>query len=194
MTDDRRDPRDDGLDDIEEKLETEAFDEVEGELDSEAFDDVDQVDEFDDSTEASGEPSGEQPEAAVEQASKRGRFRGLRSRGTSDEAADVADAGAAGAVSAARPGSAGGTRPAGMTPSEQAVHIRDRASAVFVVASVVIFALIIVYGTLFGAAGALTPVPTPAPIATASPAPTSASPAPTPTTGPITSPTAPASP
>ncbi len=61
--------------------------------------------------------------------------------------------------------------PAPPTVSEQAVHVQDRASAVFVIGTVGLFVAILAYGLLFGSSGFVTgllPTPTPAP--TASPA------------------------
>jgi hypothetical protein len=57
------------------------------------------------------------------------------------------------------------------SPSDQAVHIDDRISKLFVVATVVVFLLIFLNGLLLGRGGALSPSPTPRPTpsATASP-------------------------
>lgn len=110
------------------------------------------------------------------------------------EAAAAAAAGRAGAGARIR-GLARRAAPAGespSTPSEVAVRIDDRISQVFVVGVIVVFAAILLYGLLFGAAGVFTPLPTPSPVPSASaPAPSgseSAAPSAAPSTSPATSP------
>jgi hypothetical protein len=73
-----------------------------------------------------------------------------------------------------------------VSPAEQAVHIDDRISKLFVVAAVLVFALIFLNAMLLGRGGALSPAPTPTPTpaATASP---SASSSPSATTSPSAS-------
>jgi hypothetical protein len=58
--------------------------------------------------------------------------------------------------------------PAPLTPSEQAVHIDDRISKLFVAAAVLVFVLIFLNAMLLGRGGTLSPAPTPRP----TPAPT----------------------
>ncbi len=99
---------------------------------------------------------------------------------------EAGTAGAAGAAVAARGDSAisdgRGNRPgnrlgdrqpakSGLSPSEIAVHVSDRASAVFVVAVVAVFIAIFAYGLVGGVGGFLTPLPTLAPLASPSPSP-----------------------
>jgi hypothetical protein len=57
------------------------------------------------------------------------------------------------------------------TPSEQAVHIDDRISKLFVAGAVAVFVLILLNGLLLGRNGALVPTPTPTPIPSATLAP-----------------------
>ena len=57
----------------------------------------------------------------------------------------------------------------GLSPSEVAVHVSDRVSAVFVVVVVAVFIGILGYGLLGGQGGFLTPLPTPAPLPSATP-------------------------
>jgi len=61
------------------------------------------------------------------------------------------------------------------SPSDQAVHIDDRISKLFVVATVVVFLLIFLNGLLLGRGGALSQSPSPRPVPTAT-APPSAGP------------------
>jgi hypothetical protein len=61
------------------------------------------------------------------------------------------------------------------SPSDQAVHIDDRISKLYVIATVVVFLLIFLNGLLLGRGGALSPAPTPTPVPSATVAP-SASP------------------
>ena len=104
-----------------------------------------------------------------------------------DAAADVAPAAAAAAGKASR--GPRDRRPkttpaAAPSVSDQAVHINDRASAVFVLASIGVFVAIFAWALLFGQGGFVTNVmatPTPAPTATPAPTPT---PAATPTPAP----------
>jgi len=49
------------------------------------------------------------------------------------------------------------------SPSDQAVHINDRASKFFVLGTVLVFLLILLNGALFGVGGALSPTPSPTP-------------------------------
>jgi hypothetical protein len=60
-----------------------------------------------------------------------------------------------------------------LTPSEQAVHIDDRISKLFVAGAVLVFVLIFLNAALLGRGGALSPAPTPTPTpaSTASPTP-----------------------
>jgi hypothetical protein len=75
------------------------------------------------------------------------------------------------------------TAGAAPTLSEQAVHIDDRPTAVFVIAIVAVFAAILVYGLLLGQKGFISGFfPTPTPIVTPTPAPTA-----TPTATPVPS-------
>jgi hypothetical protein len=53
--------------------------------------------------------------------------------------------------------------PAAPTPSELAVHVGDRASAVYVLVAVGAFVAIMLYGLVLGSGGLVTPVPTPTP-------------------------------
>jgi hypothetical protein len=55
---------------------------------------------------------------------------------------------------------------------DPALRIRDNASAVFVIGTVVVFVLIVANAMLLGKGGALTPLPTAVPIVTAGPTPT----------------------
>jgi hypothetical protein len=57
------------------------------------------------------------------------------------------------------------------SPSDQAVHVDDRISKLFVVATVVVFLLILLNGLLLGRNGLLSPAPTPTPVASATVAP-----------------------
>jgi hypothetical protein len=83
----------------------------------------------------------------------------------------------------ARRGAATPVKPApAPTPSEIAVKIDDRISAVFVIVTVAFFILLFVYAVLFGGSGLLTPKPTPRP--TPVPTPTVA-PTPTPLPTPV---------
>ena len=50
------------------------------------------------------------------------------------------------------------------SPSDQAVHVDDRISKVFVAATVLVFLLIFLNGMLLGKGGALSPSPTPTPV------------------------------
>ncbi|MFL5777983.1 MAG: hypothetical protein ACJ761_03470 [Chloroflexota bacterium] len=106
-----------------------------------------------------------------------------------DLAPVAAGAAAAGAAAEARRGLRRGTaQPArAATPSELAVQIKDRPSRIFVIATVVTFAAILLYGILGGRGGVITGVPRPRPTASpllsASPA-ASASAAPSGSTSP----------
>ena len=60
------------------------------------------------------------------------------------------------------------------TASDIAVHIDDRASAIFVIAVIAIFGLIFLNALLLGKGGLLAPIATPAPVVVASPAPSAA--------------------
>jgi hypothetical protein len=68
-------------------------------------------------------------------------------------------------------------RPSATTPSEQAVHIDDRISKLFVTAAVLVFVLIFLNAILLGHGGAFAPkpTPTPTPAATATPSPSPSS-------------------
>jgi hypothetical protein len=57
------------------------------------------------------------------------------------------------------------------TASDIAVHVDDRASAIFVIGVIGVFALIFLYAVLLGKGGILTPLPTRAPIASPAPVP-----------------------
>jgi hypothetical protein len=57
------------------------------------------------------------------------------------------------------------------TVSEQAVHIDDRISKLFVAGTVAVFVLILLNGLLLGRNGALSPTPTPTPVPSATAAP-----------------------
>jgi hypothetical protein len=63
------------------------------------------------------------------------------------------------------------------TVSEQAVHIDDRISKLFVAGTVAVFVLILLNGLLLGRNGALSPTPTPTPVPSATAAPSGSSPA-----------------
>jgi hypothetical protein len=69
----------------------------------------------------------------------------------------------------------GRATPAVASPSEQAVHIDDRISKLFVAGTVAVFVLIFLNGLLLGRGGALVPEPTPTPVPSVTAAP-SASP------------------
>jgi hypothetical protein len=84
---------------------------------------------------------------------------------------------------------AGRTAPAGPSVAERAVHLEDRASAIFVLAIVATFVGILLYGMLAGGAGFFTPLPTPSPTPTEEPIP-SESPSGSPSASPSTSPAA----
>ena len=71
------------------------------------------------------------------------------------------------------------------SPSDIAVHIDDRISAVFVLAAIAVFVGILLFGILVGTGGVLTPVATPTP---------SVSPGPTSSVGTSPGPSAPPSP
>jgi hypothetical protein len=92
-------------------------------------------------------------------------------------AADEGDEGAPVWEPAARgskAGSSGDVRragPAGPGVAERAVHLSDRASAIFVIGIVLTFVGILVYGMLAGSSGFLTPLPTPGPTPTEEPIP-----------------------
>jgi hypothetical protein len=102
----------------------------------------------------------------------------------------VSDAGAATGASAAttrrpmRPAERRAARTTGKTaqlaptPSQQAVHVEDRASRFFVLIAVGVFVLILLNALLLGHGGLLAPVKTPAPIPVASAGPSAASPPP----------------
>jgi hypothetical protein len=53
------------------------------------------------------------------------------------------------------------------SPSEQAVHIDDRVSKLFVAGTVAVFVLILLNGLLLGRNGALVPTPIPSPVPSA---------------------------
>lgn len=83
------------------------------------------------------------------------------------------------------------------TPSDQAVHIDDRISKIFVLAAVGVFVLIILNGLLLGRGGTLSASPSPSPVASVSASPaastspsSSASPAASGSAGPSGSPAA----
>ncbi len=61
--------------------------------------------------------------------------------------------------------------PAGPSVAERAVHLEDRASAIFVLAIVATFVGILLYGMLAGGDGFFTPLPTPSPTPTEEPIP-----------------------
>lgn len=95
-----------------------------------------------------------------------------------EAAAISADRGALEEPRTGRRGLRGPARPSPVAPSvsEQAVHITDRASSAFVVGTVAVFVLILLYGILLGRAGIVsdalatpTPVPTAVPSLTAAP-------------------------
>jgi len=60
-------------------------------------------------------------------------------------------------------------------PSEQAVHIEDRASRVLVLAAIAIFTLILLNALLAGQGGMLDPDPSPTPVPSATPSPPASS-------------------
>jgi hypothetical protein len=109
-----------------------------------------------------------------------------------DEADDEAAGAAAVAVGGSRITSKTETRgavPAGQSVAERAVHLTDRASAIFVVAVVLTFVGILLYGMLAGSAGFFTPLATPAPTPTEAPIPSeSAQPSAEPSSAPSASP------
>jgi hypothetical protein len=72
------------------------------------------------------------------------------------------------------------------SPSEQAVHVDDRISSLFVAVIVAVFVLIILNGLLLGRNGALSPRPTPTPVPTVTAAP-SVGPSPSVTVSPAAS-------
>ena len=88
-----------------------------------------------------------------------------------EEEADAAEAAAAAGAGAAT--GRGSRRPATTpaahvpTPSERAVHVRDDVSKWFVIATVVVFLLILANGILLGRGGLLAPAPTERPSASA---------------------------
>jgi hypothetical protein len=117
---------------------------------------------------------------------------------------DVDELGQTAAADVARPaGTARRTRSFGRsaparpaTASETAVRVDDRVSAVFVVATVVVFALILLNGIVAGRGGFLTPIATPTPVPSLSAAPSgspSAAPSASGSVVPSASPSAPAS-
>jgi hypothetical protein len=112
-----------------------------------------------------------------------------------DAAADVTPAAAVAAGKASRGARDRRPKAAPAAPpsvSAQAVHVNDRASAVFVLASIGVFVALFAWALLFGHGGFVTNVmatPTPAPTATPAPTPT-----PAPTASPAASPSAAASP
>lgn len=92
--------------------------------------------------------------------------------------AEAGPAEAAAAAGAAAPGrrpirpserrAARGVATTAPTPSEQAVHVEDRASKWFVIGSIAVFVAILLNAMLLGQGGALVPDPTPTPVPTAS--------------------------
>lgn len=78
---------------------------------------------------------------------------------------------------------------------DESLRIKDRASALFVMVTVGVFALIVANALLFGTGGFLSPTPTPSPVPSLTPGPSptaapSGSPAASPTAAPTASPTA----
>jgi len=82
-----------------------------------------------------------------------------------EPAADAIDRPSASAA-IARPGAGPSSA---LRPSDIAVHIDDRISAIFALAAIAVFIGILLFGILGGAGGVLTPLATPTPSASPSP-------------------------
>ncbi len=80
--------------------------------------------------------------------------------------------------------------PAPPTPSEVAVRIDDRISALYVIAVVAAFTGLLLWGVFLGTGGILTPLPSPSPSPTEPPASAEVSPSPSPSPSPSSSPSA----
>jgi hypothetical protein len=68
-----------------------------------------------------------------------------------------------------RAAAAATTKTRAPSPSEVAVHVKENVSKYFVIATVVVFSLILLNGLLLGTGGLLRPLPTPTPEPTPSP-------------------------